>query len=41
MYSFEDVKFIIKPNSTITFVVNREFKGEKEITVTASSFSTY
>lgn len=42
MYSFEDVKFSIKPYSTITFVVEREFEDElKEISITASSFSTY
>ena len=41
MYTFEDIKFIIKPYSTITFVVDRAFVGEKTISITASSFSTY
>lgn len=41
MYSFEDVKFIIKPHSKIEFVVDRPFAGEKTISITASSFSTY
>lgn len=41
MYSFEDIKFIIKPHSTITFSVDRDFVGETEVYVTASSFSTY
>ncbi len=41
MYSFEDIKFIIKPYSTITFIVDREFKGEVIVTIDASSFSTY
>ena len=41
MYSFDDIKFIIKPYSTITFTVNREFKGEVTVQIEASSFSTY
>ncbi len=41
MYSFEDIKFIVKPYSTITFTVNREFKGEVTVNIDASSFSTY
>ena len=41
MYSFEDIKFVIKPHSVIKFVVDREFVGEKEVTIVASSFSTY
>ena len=41
MYSFEDIKFIIKPYSTITFIVDREFRGEVTVQIEASSFSTY
>lgn len=41
MYSFDDIKFIVKPYSTITFTVNREFKGEVTVQIEASSFSTY
>lgn len=41
MYSFDDIKFIVKPYSVITFTVNREFKGLVEVNVEASSFSTY
>lgn len=40
MYSFDDVKFIIKPQSTITFKIVRA-GAEKTVSVTASSFSTY
>ena len=41
MYSFEDIKFVIQPHSVITFVVEREFSGRQEISIVASSFSTY
>ena len=41
MYSFEDIKFIVKPYSTISFVIDREFRGVITVTVEASSFSTY
>lgn len=40
-YSFEDIKFIVKPYSTIEFKVNREFRGEVTVSIDASSFSTY
>lgn len=40
-YSFEDIKFKIKPYSEIKFIVERDFVGEKEISISASSFSTY
>jgi S1-C subfamily serine protease len=42
IYSFEDVKFSIKPNSTIVFMVDRAHNSELvPISIIASSFSTY
>ena len=42
IYSFEDVKFSIKPNSTIVFMVDRAHSKELvPISIIASSFSTY
>lgn len=41
MYSFDDIKFAVKPYSTITFVVEKGILGEDTVQINASSFSTY